>query len=109
VLIVGIAPVMRAAADGEHAVVGWFGERHDLGLTWAPAVWSQCYECSTTGPVHTEHSYVVRPCGHHQSGSWGHRTDPAWLDALWRTAGNKVQWRPRPERIGDVMDGIAAR
>lgn len=107
VLIVGISPIGPLSHHDEHRIsVGWFGEFMADGFDFAPGVWARCFVCGAFGPLHATRSFHVRPCGHHQSGSWGDDVDSGFIEAAWRRAGNDVQWQPRPERVGVILGDL---
>lgn len=85
----------QAGLHGEYGE--WGGEERDWapesGFSWEPGVWGRCFDCGAVGIVHELMSYSLRPCSHHQSGSFGDRIAEAELEDLWRTAGNRVQWK----------------
>ena len=119
VLIVGVSPIADwdsrnfPSRRNGYQVAGWFGEildgrhfdSHDtdcdpetincphMRFAWETGIWAQCFDCREVGVTHAEMSYYPRPCGHHQSGSWGEVVDQEGLERLWREAGNAVQWR----------------
>lgn len=125
-LVVGVSPLAgRTRLGGDHnPAAGYLGEYwpardgegpamdgstfHEAAqYSWAPGLWGECFQCLTVGVVHSEDTYCLRPCGHHQSGSFGKDIQPEWLEQLWRRAGNDVQWRANgPQHIGDVLRAL---
>jgi hypothetical protein len=114
-LVVGVSPL--APSDGlndwsrmapHNPVAGYLGEYHPTirldypgdgsdsepaGFGWNTGLWGRCYDCLALGVVHVELSFHLRPCGHHQSGSYGELVDGLFLEDLWAQAGNAVQWQ----------------
>lgn len=126
VIVLGLTPVVPfrgSVVDPDNPTAGWLGEQHgpiDLdfpvngsltepaGFTWDTGLWGRCFKCGSLGVVHSMLSYCLRPCGHHQSGSFGDRVNVDWLNALWARATNDVQWMAsKPERVGDVITRAA--
>jgi hypothetical protein len=107
-LIVGTSPIVPFLSPlSLHASAGWFGEHAADGYAWAPAAWGRCYDCNQIGVTHTEMSFNLRSCGHHQSGGWGDPIEPDWLTALWRRAGNDTQWAARgPQSVGSIIRAL---
>jgi hypothetical protein len=72
---------------------------------WAAGLWTRCTECGHHGVIHPIASYAVRGCGHHLSGGLGEPIDYEWLTALWRRAGNDVQWRG-PRSVAEILRSV---
>ena len=104
-LVVGVSP--SPGRLDSHCVAGPLGEFVDgpdgeTAFDWASGLWARCYECRSIGVCHRTRSFVLRPCGHHQSGSFGDVLEHLELEQLWRSAGNSVQWKG-PESIGNIL------
>jgi hypothetical protein len=107
VLVVGVSPVAWREPDPlEHAAAGLFGEllrdpEDGSVLDWSAGMWGRCFTCRAVGVVHDYQTFALRPCGHHQGGSWGDHIRSDELEALWRHAGNDTQWQP--ESVGSII------
>ena len=104
-LVVGVSP--SAGFKDGHVAAGLLGEYFDepedaAVFDWAAGLWGRCFECRSIGVCHATQSFVLRPCGHHQSGSFGDVLPHLELEQLWRSAGNTVQWKG-PESIGNIL------
>lgn len=112
VLVVGVSAVAGFARSTGRAVAGLLGEyspaSSEAGLEslmcWGFGLWTKCDECRAVSVIHDQMSYCVRGCGHHLSGGLGEPVGRDWIEALWRRAGNDVQWRG-PQRVGDLLAG----
>lgn len=114
-LVVGVSPVVPFDLGNANPAAGWLGELYRYpgratdprGFTWATGLWGKCYDCGSIGVVHAEMSYHLRPCGHHQSGSFGEPIPADWLTALWRRAGNDTQWAARGVKsVGAILRAL---
>jgi hypothetical protein len=118
VLVLGMSstPRLVSTSVGElphHFAAGLLGEHQGAwedepeSFVWDAGFWGECYLCRAVGVIHSQMTYTLRPCGHHQSGSFGAPLSADWIDALWRNAGNRVQWlanRPQPLRDVPLSD-----
>jgi len=110
-LVVGTSPLVPfsslCAGASENPTVGWFGELDGGRFDWDAGLWGQCHECGAYGIVHSAMSYSLRPCGHHQSGSFGIPVPVDWIRALWRRAGNDTQWAAcGPQSVGAIVRAL---
>ncbi len=108
-LVVGVSPT--PGRDEENCAAGLLGELvaepEGAAFAWAVGAWGRCFTCGSFGVVHGELSFHLRPCGHHQSGSFGEGIERLELEQLWRRAGNDVQWQASgPQRVGDVLRAL---
>lgn len=111
VLIVGYSPVAWLHPERHQFVVGGLlGELMDdvsgPVFDWSDGLWARCHACGEVGIVHDYQSFHLRPCGHHQSGSYGQPIAESELEALWRRAGNDVQWRG-PQSVASILSQAA--
>jgi len=119
ILVVGTGPVVpfssRCVGPSENLTAGWFGEyQFDrdsdyppdriASYAWDTGLWGKCLSCGMFGIVHSEMSYSLRPCGHHQSGSFGEPVAD-WLTALWRRVSNETQWAA-PQSVGSILRAL---
>lgn len=108
-LLVGVQPlapfVSETVGRVENPAAGWFGEYNGPeGLVWDAGLWGHCADCGAIGVVHSQMTYSLRPCGHHQSGGFGEPLDPEWLTALWRRVSNDTQWSARkPQPLSSIL------
>lgn len=118
--VVGVSPLTMLDWDrSDNLAGGWFGEIQisdpderaptdpPAWYVWNTGLWGRCNTCHEIGVVHSEMSYHLRPCGHHQSGGFGKPIPGDWLNALWRRAGNDTQWTARRmSSVGDVLRAV---
>lgn len=107
VAVLGVDPAAGRYRDTpDHVVAGLLLEFDGIDhLEPGRGYWGRCFECGLVGLVHGHMSFHLRPCGHHQSGSFGEPIHRDELEAAWRRAGNDVQWKS-PTRAGVILDGI---
>lgn len=112
-LIVGVSPMSGIPARGpysEDGAIGVFVGPQAWGDTDATAALIRCGgdetqrgTCGQIGVFDTLNDFSAHPCGHHNG---GHAPGPGLTveeqNALWRRAGNDVQWR-RPESVGEIL------
>lgn len=112
VFMAGVSPIAPFnGIDGplDNVTAGLLGELDKAGprYNWDAALWARCFTCYAVGIVHASMSFHLRPCGHHQSGSHGQVIPGAWLNALWRRAGNDTQWAARRMvSMGDILRAV---
>lgn len=112
VLVVGVSPVAWASREwpadwqGHHfgdmaPVLGLLGERQEFDFWWDSAVWA--------GPdyqvFHALGNWSRQPYGGGDPSHPHCSISPDELSALWRRAGNDVQWRG-PQSVGDILRGV---
>ena len=96
-------------AQPHRPVLGTFMGPQDWGAALAFGALIRC-SCDAFALIDPHNDYRAHPCGHGDGNNHIARfVDQAEIDALWRTAGNRVQWRPGPQRIGGVMGELAAK
>lgn len=90
VLILGAGP---CPAFGHGRITGVFIDFLHDQTDWheSAAEWRWCGACEAAGVAPEEQS-GSRPCGH-EDAKHGNGTLPAILEAAWRVAGNRVQWK----------------
>lgn len=97
-LVVGVGPNVIRMPDvpglRPEFCAGWFVNEH-------PAFAGPCFWVADESNARLA---VFQDGEHFPEGSWDthHHIEPDWLEALWRLAGNQVQWK-KVESIGEIL------